>query len=263
MNESVLLITHFDNPVGLNASLSSIDKSEYIDVIIVDDGSKRYKIEETAVNDSFNANGKITCLYLKENLGIEYALNLGLDFILEQNRYKYIARIDCGDICLGKRFKIQETFLKENPEIKLVGSNAIAVSTENIYLYKTLFPENHLEIKNKMFINSMFLHPCIMFSTEVISVVGKYPTNYKAAEDYAFFFKIVKEYKTANIQEFLLQYEINPLGISLSKRKLQVWSRIRIIKDNFHFGFWPIYGLLRNILLYILPNSLIQKIKNF
>lgn len=263
MNQTVLLIPHFNNPSGLNTTLFSIDESECVDVVVVDDGSRSYKIDEKVANNSFKANGNLHYLYLKENQGIEFALNFGLDFIIKQNIYKYIARIDCGDICLGKRFKIQETFLIENPVIKLVGTNAIAVSTENIFLYNTLFPENHLDIKNKMFINSMFLHPCIMFAAEVIAVVGKYPTNYKAAEDYAFFFKIVKEFETANIQEFLLQYEINPSGISLSKRKLQVWSRIRIVKDNFYFGFWPIYGLLRNIILYIIPNSIIQKIKNF
>lgn len=263
MNETVLLIPHFNNPSGLISSLSSIDKSECIDIVIVDDGSRRYKIEETVVNNSFKASGNITYLYLIENLGIEYALNLGLDFIIEQNKYKYIARLDCGDICLGKRFKIQEAFLREKPEIKLVGSNVICTNLEGVFLYKFLYPEKSEEIKNKMFLNSMFIHPGVMFATEVIAVVGKYPTNYKAAEDYAFFFKIVKKFKTANIQEFLLQYEINPSGISLSKRKLQVWSRIRIIIDNFYFGFWPIYGLLRNMILYILPNSLIQKIKNF
>jgi hypothetical protein len=114
-----------------------------------------------------------------------------------------------------------------------------------------------------MFTNAMFLHPTVMFAEEIIAMVGKYPTNYKAAEDYAFFFKIVKEFKTANLPEFLLQYEINPSGISFSKRKVQVWSRIRVIKANFYFGFWPVYGIIRNLILYILPHSIIQKIKRF
>ena len=194
-------------------------------------------------------------------MGIESALNYGLDYIKEQKQYHYIARLDCGDICLGKRFQKQASFLKLNPEIKIVGSNAIAVLPSGKFLYNTVFPKDHSEIKNKMYVNSMFLHPCVMFASTVVDIIGNYPTDYKAAEDYAFFFKIVNKFKTANIQEFLLQYEINPAGISLSKRKLQVWSRIRIIKDNFYFGFWPIYGLSRNLILYFLPNSIVQKIK--
>jgi glycosyltransferase involved in cell wall biosynthesis len=261
MNEVVLLIPHFNSPQALKSSIESIDASEKIDIVIVDDGSKKHKIEEATLSSSFKANGSIIYLYLKDNLGIESALNYGLDYIKEQKQYHYIARLDCGDICLGKRFQKQASFLKSNPEIKLVGSNGFAVLPDGKFLYNLVYPENHDAIKNRMYVNSMFLHPCVMFASEVIDVVGKYPTNYKAAEDYAFFFKIVKEFKTANIQEFLLQYEINPSGISLSKRKLQVWSRIRIIKDNFYFGFWPIYGLLRNLILYFFPNSIIQKIK--
>lgn len=261
MNKSVLLIPHYNNPMGLISSIASIQASEKIDIVVVDDGSINRKIDETATRNALKSKGEIIYLYLKKNEGIEYALNAGLDYIVKKQQYQFIARLDCGDICLGNRFHIQETFLIENPDIKLVGSNAIAVNTEGKFLYNTIFPENSKEIENKMFINAMFLHPSVMFKAEVITVLGKYPTNYKAAEDYAFFFKIIKEFKTANLQEFLLQYEINSSGISFSKRKLQVWSRIRVIKDNFYLGFWPIYGILRNMILYILPNSLIQKIK--
>ena len=261
MNKTVLLIPHYNNPTGLVTSIASIQKSEKVDIVVVDDGSINQKIDETATRSALKSNGEISFLYLKKNKGIEYALNQGLDYIEKRSQYQFIARLDCGDICIGNRFQIQETFLTENPEIKLVGSNAIAVNTDGIFLYNTIFPENDKEIKNKMFTNAMFLHPSVMFKAEVITILGKYPINYKAAEDYAFFFKIIKVFKTANLQEFLLQYEINPSGISFSKRKLQVWSRIRVIKDNFYFGFWPMYGILRNVILYILPNSIIQKIK--
>jgi glycosyltransferase involved in cell wall biosynthesis len=263
MNKVVLLIPHYNNPLGLMVSVASIEASETVDIVIVDDGSVNESINEKATNSAFKAAGKITYIYLENNEGVESALNHGLDYIVKTNHYHFIARLDCGDTCIGKRFEIQEKFLVENPEIKLVGSNAIAVDPKGNFLYKTLFPEKNQVIKNKMFINAMFLHPTVMFAEEIIATVGKYPTNYKAAEDYAFFFKIVKEFKTANLQEFLLQYEINPSGISFSKRKVQVWSRIRVIKDNFYFGFWPVYGIIRNLILYILPNSIIQKIKRF
>jgi glycosyltransferase involved in cell wall biosynthesis len=261
MNKVVLLIPHYNNPLGLMASVASIEASETVDIVVVDDGSINESINETATNAAFKSTGKITYIYLENNEGVESALNHGLDYIVKTNQYQFIARLDCGDTCIGKRFEIQQKFLIENPEIKLVGSNAIAVDPKGNFLYKTLFPEMNQDIKNKMFTNAMFLHPTVMFSEEIIAIVGKYPTNYKAAEDYAFFFKIVKKFETANLPEFLLQYEINPLGISFSKRKVQVWSRIKVIKDNFYFGFWPVYGIIRNLILYILPHSIIQKIK--
>ncbi|MFE3872324.1 glycosyltransferase [Flavobacterium sp. ZS1P70] len=261
MNKVVVLIPHYNNPLGLIGSVASIDASEDVDIVVVDDGSVNERIDEIRTNNAFKTKGEITYLYLKKNQGIVHALNHGLDYIVNAHQYQFIARLDCGDTCIGKRFQKQKKFLIENSEIKLVGSNAIAVNPAGKFLYKTLFPEKNKKIKNRMFTNAMFLHPTVMFKEEILAVTGNYPTNYSAAEDYAFFFKIVNKFETANMQEFLVQYEINPSGISFLKRKTQVWSRVRVIKENFYFGFWPVYGILRNVILYILPNSVIQIIK--
>ena len=107
----------------------------------------------------------------------------------------------------------------------------------------------------------MFIHPTICFRSNVLKDIGYYPTAYPAAEDYAFFFKIVKKYETANYPEYLVNIEVNSYGISYVKRKMQVKSRIRVIIDNFYFGFYPIYGLVRNILLMFVPRGLTTFLK--
>ncbi len=261
MNKVALLIPHFNNPKGLIKSLESISYTEKVDVFIIDDGSEINKINKIEAKSFFKAQGEIYFHYLIKNQGIENALNQGIKLILLNIQYKYIARLDCGDLCVGKRFEIQEKYIENNPNIKLLGSNAIAVDTDYNFLYNTFFPEKHRTIQNKMYLNAMFLHPTIMLSTDIFSEIGLYPTNYEAAEDYAYFFEIIKNFETANIQEFLIKYEITHDGISISKRKTQVKSRLRIIMKHFYFGFWPIYGLIRNFLLYIVPYSLILKIK--
>lgn len=261
MNKVALLIPHYNNPDGLIKSIKSIQSSEKIDIVVVDDGSSINQINEEKTISCFKASGKIFFLNLQINQGIEFALNHGIDYILKNKNYLFIARLDCGDLCLQNRFKIQEKFLLNNPEIKLLGCNAEAVNKEGNLQYTTIFPEKHKVIIDKMYINSMFLHPCVMFSTQIISIIGKYPLNYKYAEDYAFFFKIIKKFKTHNLQETLVQYEINTEGISLLNRRKQVICRIKIILNNFYFGFWPVYGLIRNIVLYFMPVQIIQRIK--
>jgi hypothetical protein len=261
MNNIALLIPHYNNPVGLIKSLQSIDCSEKIDVFIIDDGSLKKKIDEIATIKSFNALGNVVVDYLEKNHGIEHALNRGLNLILEKNQYEYIARLDCGDLCLGKRFQIQQSFLEENKEIKLVGSNARAVDVNNVFLYNYVRPEKSEKIKKKMHVNSMFVHPCVMFKIEAVNEIGLYPTNYKSAEDYAYFFEFVERYEVANINIELVQIEINPNGISISSRKSQIKNRLKIMIKHFYFGFWPIYGFLRSLILYLLPYSIIFKIK--
>lgn len=261
MNKTIVLIPHYNNFDGLLKTISSFDVDENVDILVIDDGSIKNKIDETILKIYCLFKGNVFIKYLKNNSGIEVALNFGLETIINLDKYQYIARIDCGDICLGKRFAIQENFLASNTSIALVGSNAVAVDLEGNELYRTVFPENHEDIKKKMYLNAMFLHPCVMFKTEIISKIGFYPTQYNAAEDYAYFFNIVNKFQTYNIQQYLLKYEINKYGISLTKRKQQIISRIKIIKKHYYFGFWPTYGLLRNILLLITPNALIQFIK--
>ncbi|WDF63511.1 glycosyltransferase [Flavobacterium sp. KACC 22763] len=259
MNKILVLIPYYNNIEGLLKSLRSIDPDEESDVLIVDDGSA-IKLNEDLVYESFKAKGKVFFKILEKNGGIESALNQGLE-IAQAKKYEYIARLDCGDICLGKRFQIQHQFLKENLEIKIVGTNVLAVDCDDKFLYAINLPLHHEEIEKKMYFNSMLIHPAVMFCTSIIETIGYYPTHYKSAEDYAFFFAILKKHKMANIKEYLTQIEINEKGISLQKRQQQVKSRIQIIKDNFYFGWYPIYGLFRNYILLILPYNIILAIK--
>jgi len=259
MKKTVLLIPYYNNSEGLIKSLKSINYDEELDVIIVDDGSK-IKFDEQIVQNSFNAKGTIFFEYLTKNQGIEYALNHGLK-ICADKKYKYIARLDCGDVCLGKRFAIQVHFLENNPDVKIVGSNVLAVDVKNVFLYAINLPLNDQKIKNKMYLNSMLIHPAVMFCTTILNTVGYYSIKYKYAEDYAFFFSILKKHRLANIPEYLTQIEINENGISIQKRKQQVQSRIQVIKDNFYLGWYPFYGLIRNYILLVTPNSIILSLK--
>ncbi|RMA93304.1 glycosyltransferase [Hydrogenothermus marinus] len=255
-----VLIPHYNALDSLEKSLNSISNIEPVDVIIVDDGSKE-KPDEQVLKRKFSHINEIKILYLRNNMGIEHALNKGVEYILENN-YKYIARLDCGDICYPERFKIQKEFLEKNPDIKLVGSWVSFIDMKtNKELFQFKPPVKHENIKKKMFINNQFIHPSVMFKTEIIKEIGFYPTNRKNAEDYAYFFNIVKNYKVANIPKILLKYEINPQGLSISKRKIQLKNRIKVILDNFDFSFYAFYGLLRNIFIYFLPYSFIEKLK--
>src|SRR5690606_31761964 len=116
--------------------------------------------------ESFKANGTIYFKYLVNNKGIEFALNAGLDFILQNNQYKYIARLDCADKCIGPRFRIQQNFLENNPEVKLVSSHMECVDTAGRFITYRKFPLTHEEIEKKMYLNNMFSHVAAMFTSD-------------------------------------------------------------------------------------------------
>lgn len=259
-SEIVLLIPHYNNFSGLLKSVNSIDEESNIDVLVVDDGSVESTINEELLFESCPNDVNINIIYNTHNRGIEIVLNQGLEFIKSRN-YRFIARLDCGDINLKNRLTIQSEYLKRHPEVGIVGSFVRFNDTNGKHLYDLKLPTSNIDIQNKIYFNSMFLHPAIMITNRVLSKVNNYPIKYPAAEDYAFIFQILKFYKGANIDEFLVICEVNPNGISISRRKVQVKSRIMVILDNFKFGYYPIVGLIRNMLLLILPYGLILYLK--
>ncbi|WP_038056393.1 glycosyltransferase [Thermodesulfobacterium hydrogeniphilum] len=259
MKSICVLIPHFNDIEGLEKSLASISDLEPVDVVIVDDGSK-IKPNLENLRNKYKQINNIYILNNKKNRGIEYVLNQGLQFIKER-RYKYVARLDCRDICHPERFKIQKQLLEENPDIYLVGTWVEFVNKNGKRIFFFTPPTEHEEIKKKMFINNMFIHPSVMFRTQAIDIIGYYPTDRKNAEDYAYFFRFVRNFKTANIDKILLKCEVNPAGLSLSKRRLQIKSRIKVILDNFDLSFYAFYGLFRNLLLLFIPYKLVELLK--
>lgn len=259
MPKSILLIPHYNRPDKLIESISSISEAETIDVLIVDDGSSKKPIEAD-VKKAFLANGKLIYIYLKQNQGIEQALNKGLEFCVSES-YTYVARLDCGDLCLPNRFSIQENYLDTHLNTGLIGTQVRIFERGSKKKYIKRFPTESSIIKKMLFINAMLMHPSIMFRVSCLEKTGLYPTNYPAAEDLAFYFNFSKYYEIENLNDVLIEYELDSDSISTVKRKRQVASRIKLILDNFNFSFYPIYGLLRSILLYIMPLQMIKKIK--
>lgn len=246
----IILIAHYNNPEGLENSLSSIDEPFEVDVLIVDDGST-IKPDYERLKENYE-NGKLFIEQLPENKGVGVAANYGLTKIQEMN-YELIGRLDCGDLNRKNKYKIQIDYLKKNPNVKLLGTWADVVDDSGNLLYILQHPVSHNELRKKMYINSMFVNPSVIFYTDILKTVGYYPKKYRrAAQDYAFFFKVMKHFEVRNLPESLLVYIVEDRSISTQKRKLQIKHRIQIIKENFYFGFYPIYGILRSsILLYI------------
>jgi len=253
MQDLIILIPHYNNLLDLKESIKSIVETIPVDILIVDDGSSEKPNQQEI--EAFYKNGNVFIELLDTNVGIENALNAGLSFI-ESKGYKYIGRLDCGDLNLPNKYRKQLEYLEQNPETFLLGTWADMVDMEGNLLYTLEHPTADTEIKNRMYLNSMFVHPSVIFRTEVIDLIGKYPTKYKAAEDYAYFFEISKKLKVENLPEALLLYKMDPNSISSTKRKLQVKNRIKIIWSHFHLGFYPLYGLIRNVMLLFMSRNL-------
>ena len=254
MKKCCLLIPYYNAGDALLRSIDSVDfLSDGPDILVVDDGSSRIAASE--VLKKYSGKLEVYLVQLEFNKGIQFALNAGLEWC--SDKYEYIARLDCGDLCKGGRISKQIRFLDENPEVMMVGAwvDYVDEKGEKIFTYKP--PVSYESIRRKMFINSTFVHPAVMLRSCFMSVVGKYPTEYPAAEDYALFFEIIERFPAVNIPEVLLDYEVDPSSISSVKRNRQIRSRISIIIKHFDFSFYAFYGLIRSMILLFTSRNLI------
>ena len=261
MLDFYLLIPCYNNTEGLIRSLLSVEyPKEKYKVLVVDDGSN-IPVSMDAFPEELLQKQIIEIIRLPENKGITRALNTGLEFILEKNDALYTARLDCGDICYPDRFYKQINFLSVNTDISLIGSICLfrEKNGERSFVYSA--KEYHKDIVREMHLKCSFIHPTTIYRNCILQHTNLYPYNYPHAEDYAFFFELVRNFKSHILQDILLEYEIDTEGISVKNRQLQIKSKINIIKS---FGFIKslIYiGLIKHYFLALLPYKFIALLK--
>lgn len=262
MNALICLIPHYNNPEGLAASLASIGPQEQCDVLVVDDGSTQKPLDEAAARAAFQGQGNIHFLRQPQNRGIEHALNAGLQWIMQQG-YELVGRLDCGDLNMPERFALQRAFLETHPQVMLLGGAAAFVDMQGQTQFITRHPVDHASIRKAFYANSVVIHPTVVFRSKVLDSVGLYPTDVRAAEDYSFFWNIAERFPVANLPDILIRYELNPGSISLSRRGRQLRSRLKVQWQHrsLHPRSW--LGLLRTLMILIIPYKLLFRLKAF
>ena len=258
MKDFILIIPYLNNKDGLLRSLGSVKyPSDLFEVIIVDDGSSipltpddLAEVEELCL--------QIRILRLNENSGVAKALNAALAELSGRVDYRYIARLDCGDLCVNERFLKQVAFLDKHTDVGLVGSGVLFKNFKTEKSYTYTHHSDYREIQREMHFKCSFIHPSVMFRREILSSVGVYPENYLHCEDYAFFYKIIRLHASCIMPEVLLISEINDLGVSAKNRKRQILSRIRVV-NRFGTDFrLKLAGILKLSLLLLIPLRMIR-----
>lgn len=257
----IILICHYNNPEGLDVSIRSVQESFPVDILVVDDGSK-VKPEISHLKSIYK-NGKIDLIELPKNLGVGKATNIGLKEIISRG-YDLTGRLDCGDKVYPNKFERQINYLKDNHEVKLLGTWVNMVDMKGNLLFVLKHPTDYPEIRRKIYLNSTFVNSSTIFYTEILKKTGLFPDKYQRnGEDYAFFFNVVENFKCENLPEVLLDYDVNPNSLSTKGRKEQVKARINIIKEHFQWRIYPVYGLLRSYVLLYLSRETTTRIKKW
>lgn len=223
-----VLMPVYNGEKYLKEAIESILNQTFRDFefLIINDGSTDNSVK---VIKSFN-DPRLRLIHNESNLGLIKTLNKGL----KMSKGKYIARMDCDDISLPKRLSTQASFMEKNPEVGVCGSWVKIIGLEQKFINK--YPKNHAEVRAYLLFNTPLAHPAVIIRKELVDKYNlEYDEQYKHAEDYELWSRVVNCSKIANIPKVLLHYRMHPESISKKNSSLQAENsnrvRLKLLKD--------------------------------
>jgi glycosyltransferase involved in cell wall biosynthesis len=214
-----VLMSVYDTPRALldHAVKSILEQTaSELEFLILDDGSQ---LDETraSLERAARLDARIR-LRREPHRGLTPTLNLGLTLA----RGGFIARQDADDWSEPTRLDRQSAYLKEHPEIALVGSAAWTHQHDGTPLWTVKMPETQSAILTALWRGNPFVHGSVMFRAEAARDAGGYREQLRCSQDYDFFWRLAEAGGAANLAEPLYHYRYTVAGVSAVRAAEQV-----------------------------------------
>lgn len=152
------------------------------------------------------------------NSGLVSALNHGIDLASAP----LIARMDADDICFPERLARQVERFTAKEELAVLGSFIRIIDAGGNFLRIGDYPVSRAEVLAFIERGSPLAHPSVMMRKEAISAVGGYRAQYRHAEDYDLWLRMVDAgYVIENLPQPLLSYRQHATNVSSTQRHQQ------------------------------------------
>lgn len=224
-----------ERPDYFDLSLKSIwdDQTRKPDeIVLVEDGPITNELE-TLVCKWQSKIPVMKVIRLEKNQGLPVALNEGA----KHCNCDYIARMDTDDIALPERFMLQEVYLKDHPEIAVLGGGVIEFSDEEGDMRPRMMPQNTKDIRAAIVKTCPFIHPTVCIKKELFDKGIVYNPQSRKFQDLEYWFKILAAgYDMANLNKVLLKFRKDP---SMYKKRNNAAKRELVIMFK---GIYSLYG---------------------
>ena len=233
-------------------------------IVLIEDGAIPEELE--LIIDSFqlrvNASGvaKMVVVKLPVNGGLTKALNAGIKHVTGD----LIARMDSDDISAPQRFELQEKFLRENPEIDILGGSMQEFDDEHECLNVRHYPLTHEDACKYIVKACPLAHPAVMMRRRIFDEGLHYDERYRMSQDIKLWYDaILAGYRMANLQEIILYFRQQG-DVFRRRSRVKAWNEFKIYMN----GIYRMHGLFTlayryPIARYVfrnLPPSLVKKI---
>ena len=228
--------------------------------IIVDDASTdgSWKIIKSfAKKDS-----RIIAFKNKINLGVSLTSNIAIS----QARGKYIARMDSDDVSTPDRLQKQVDFLKNHPQIIVVGGQCAIVDENNQVVGFKKFPLTQNQIKDMIFWAVPIQQGYMMVNTSLLpkNFTWYHPSKF-SAEEVDLYFNLFKYGDFANLPDNLYFYRKISTSLSHQNPKKTFWitlkSRLNAVKNGFNPSLLAvIINLIQIGVILVIPTQIIMSL---
>ena len=178
-------------------------------IVLVRDGSV-YAALQNVIDKYVNDYSDVfTYLPLEQNGGLGNALRYGLTYC----RNELIGRMDTDDISVSNRFEKQLEFMKNNPDVDILGGNISEFTNEptEIVDYR-IVPQTHEDICLYLKSRSPFNHVTVMFKKSALEKAGSYESFYLFEDWYLWVKMYLSGAKFANINVVLVNVRISDMA---------------------------------------------------
>jgi glycosyltransferase involved in cell wall biosynthesis len=197
--EVSIIMSVRDAAETLNAALRSILWQTFTDweLILIDDGSRDDAVPRVAAR----ADPRIRITCHGESRGLAYRLNEGIDVA----RGRFIARMDADDVCYPQRLAIQAEFLRGNPAVDVLATQAIVFRRDGEIVAATRSPTTHEQITANPYRRVPFFHPTWCGKAEWFRKF-RYDPRFKRGQDQELLLRAWRSSRFAAVDKILLGY---------------------------------------------------------
>lgn len=210
-NFSVLLSVYYkENPIYLEQAINSIYFSQTLkpnEIVLVEDGPLNKQLYDVIKKLKMKIGANIfKVVSLEKNMGLGNALQRGL----LECKNEYIMRMDTDDIAYPERFEKQIQYIKENPDIDVLGTymSEFSRNIDNIICLKTAAP-NNIDMKKYIRFRDPVNHPSVLLKKNKVLECGNYQEIFLNEDSYLWARMLAKGAKFANLAEPLVYFRVD------------------------------------------------------